>query len=120
MSLPFGLPSWGVLAFLAGAASTVAAYFGGRGTATAQLQTALNDAFRSLTTELQGERASLIARVSELERELARAKAESVERMGLIRGHEQRELSLVNLLLRSGVDLPGGEVIDLKAGKDHG
>ena len=68
-SPPSGFIWTAALAFCGLIVAPLLAYFAGRGQAAAQLQTALNDAFRSLMEELQGERSALIVRVLELEGE---------------------------------------------------
>lgn len=67
LSPPSGFIWTAILAFFAAIIAPLLAYFAGRGQAAAQLQTALNDAFRSLMEDLQGERSALIVRCSELE-----------------------------------------------------
>jgi hypothetical protein len=89
---PPGFIWTGVLAFCVACVAPVLAYFAGRGAAAAQLQTALNDAFRSLMVELQGERSVLVARVTELE--------------GRNRQLEQQSDSLKRLLQRNNIDIP--------------
>lgn len=81
------------LPFLGGIAVAAIGFLGSRSTAVAPLQSALNDAFRSLMDEWQAERAQHIARISELEGEVRRQR--SVINQGL-----QREESQTRLLER--------------------
>jgi len=73
----------------------------------AELQTALNDAFSTLTGELQEERAVLTVRASELEQKLAQRDLTILEKDGEIRGLKQSRDSLIALLKRSGLEVPG-------------
>ena len=74
-------------------------YFGARFTAAAPLQTALNDAFRSLTVELQTQHAQLVARISELEVERDQLRGDN-------RGLRQLMDSLIRFAEASALALP--------------
>lgn len=90
------------LPYLAAGATAVLGYLGARYTATAPLQSSLNDAFRSLTDELQTERARLIVRISELEGEIIRQR-------GVINEGLAREAAMKRLA-EKGLDIPGGGI----------
>lgn len=67
---------------------------------------ALNDAFRSLTEELQADHAQLSARISGEKLARERAEAEVLRLRGLVNSHIQREASLKRWAERSGLTLP--------------
>lgn len=100
-----GLDLSAVLPYLAAVATGLGGWFAALSTAPARLQTTLNAAFRSLTAELQQERAQLIVRVSALEqeRDLARARIEQLQ--GEIRQNQQ----LIDSLRRSPPGEPSPE-----------
>lgn len=105
---PSGFPFGDVLLYFGGTAIiSVLGFFGVRFTATAPLQMAMNDAFRSVTAELQQERAQLIVRISELERKTADQEMIILQKDGEIRGLKQSRDSLLALLRRSGIQIPG-------------
>lgn len=107
---PLGLPLGDALLYLVGAvAVALLGLFGVLFTGRAPLQQALNDAFRSLTEELQQERAQLIARISELEAEKLDRDLTVLQKDGEIRGLKQYRDSLLALIRRSGIGVPGGE-----------
>lgn len=115
LPLPPGLPSSGsgytavLLSLLAvvGALITGAfAWSAARFTATAPQQMAMNDAFRSLTEELQTERARLIAQISELEKDVKDHELEVLRLRGEIRGRDQLVASLIRLCERSKIKVP--------------
>ncbi len=83
-----------VLPYLAAVVTGLLGFFGARFTATAPLQSSLNDAFRSLMEELQTQHAHDIARISEQENEIARLSGE-------LRASQQRERSVLNLAERA-------------------
>lgn len=87
-------------------------FFGARFTGVAQLQAGLNDAFRTLMDEWQTERAQHIARISELESEVLRQR-------GAINAGIQREQSLLRLLERHEIEVPGdyGHAMDAQRRK---
>jgi hypothetical protein len=99
------------LPYLIGAAGIVTAAligcFGVLFSQRAPQQAALTDAFSSLTGDLQEERAWLTARISELKEELHDHKVMLLERDGEIRGLKQSRDSLLALLVRSGIPVPG-------------
>lgn len=84
----------GALPFCGGVVASVLGYFAVKFTARAPLQTALNDAFRSLMEELQIQHASDIAHISELQNENARLNGE-------LRASQQRERSTLALAERA-------------------
>jgi hypothetical protein len=109
---PPGLPPTDVLLYLlmlavGGAIGALLRFFGVRSSQTAPLQEALNGAFSALTKELQEERAQLIVRISEQDRELAGERLKVAERDATIRGMEQSRDSLIALLKRSDIPVPG-------------
>lgn len=113
------LPSLGALLFspltvAAGASVMVAliALYGVLYSQRAPLQAALNIAFSDLTTELQEERAQLIARISELDSALAQSRLECLQKDGEIRGLKQSRDSLLALLKNSGILIPGESPLD--------
>lgn len=79
-------------AFVAGFFS----FFAGRGTVQAQIQTALNQAFEAIVTERRASAAHDKAYIAELEAKL--------------RGLEQYQLSLTELLRRHGIPIPRNPV----------
>lgn len=95
-----GSPSSGALPYLVAVVTGLLGFFGARFTATAPLQASLNDAFRSLMDELQTEHARLSARVYELE-------SEKLQLAGDLRQTQQREQSLLELVRRAGIPIPG-------------
>lgn len=104
---PFGGLTAGVLVFCGVVVTAVLGFFGVRSSRVAPLQTALNDAFRSLTDELQADRVRLCAQISELEADLLIAETEVIRLRQEIRGHQQRETSLRRWAERSGLTPPG-------------
>lgn len=90
-----------VLPYLAAVVTGLLGFYGARFTATAPLQSSLNDAFRSLMEELQTQHARDIARISEQENEIARLSGE-------LRASQQRERSMLNLTERV-IDSEKGE-----------
>lgn len=81
--IPGVLPSWLLAVSIIG--GPLLGYFGARYTATAPLQTALNDAFRSVMAEWQLERAQHIAHISSVENDCANLRLLLLERDGEIR-----------------------------------
>jgi hypothetical protein len=102
------LPSWAVPLYwlLAGIGTVIAALIGLFGVLYSQrapLQAALNGAFSALTKELQEERAQLIARISELERENGELALHILEKDGEIRGLKQWRDSRDRLEMKSTI-----------------
>lgn len=98
-SSPDGSTLTAALPYLAAVVTALLGYFGARFTGTAQQQTALNDAFRSLVEELQDERAHHIARISELESEVLRQR-------GAINNHLAKEDAYLRILQRNNIKPP--------------
>src|SRR5580658_10112389 len=84
-------------------------WFAARSSTPAQQQAALNDAFSGLTADLQEERAYLIARISELERDLGNERLAGYQKDGEIRGLKQSLYSLQAFVRRSGLESPGAD-----------
>lgn len=95
-----------LVAVAAALATGAFGYLGARYTATAPLQTALNDAFRSLMDEFQTARAQSSARISELERENSQQEIEMANLRAQIIGAQQLHGSLVRWCERSGLKVP--------------
>jgi TolA-binding protein len=87
-----------VIGLLTSIITGILSYFGGRGSVAAQIQTALNNSFESLSERLEIDNVSLRRRVTELE--------------GNQRKMEQHISSLESLLRRNGIEVPSPPRID--------
>lgn len=81
-----------IIGGFAAVASTIIAFFGGKGSATAQMQTSLNDGMKNLLALMKAENL-------ECEKKLEQLRGE-------INGMQQYQLSLMNALRRAGIDVP--------------
>lgn len=98
-----GLPLTDVLPYFGTVVAALLGYFGARYTATAPLQTALNDAFRSLMEELQTKGASDAALILELRQREVELEAEIIRQRGELRQKDQLIDSLTRLCERNGL-----------------
>lgn len=112
--MPSGMPAlpssdallYSGMALVGGAITALIGLFGVLSSQRAPQQAALNDAFSALTKDLQEERAQLIARISELEREKSDALLTIQQRDGEIRSLQQSRDSLIAFMTRSGLSIP--------------
>lgn len=105
--LPTGSPTSGshgaaALLFLGAVVTAVLSWLGVRSTRAAPLQEAVNDALRLFMEQSQTQHALDAVRVSELE-------AECLEKGGRIRQLEQQRDSLLAVMHRAGIAVPGEE-----------
>lgn len=82
----------GIVAVITTCITAVVAFFGGKGSAAAQFQTALNTGFASLSVELRKDKDDCEARCQKLEGEIAALR--------------QHMYSLEGILRRHGIDVP--------------
>ena len=107
---PSGLPGFdltGVLPYCLAAVTGVLGWFGSQFTAGAALQRTLLNASRQWVEQSQDMLAHRDARILELEAQIAQLRLENLQQGGEIRSLKQLRDSLIALLKRSGIEIPG-------------
>lgn len=87
----------GAFTVVTAAITGMIAFFGGKGSAAAQMQNSLNEGFRALSTAMQAEHNECLARVKKLESELA--------------GLRQHVASLEGILRDNGIQVPRAPLV---------